>query len=142
MAYEINYFLDKVGTDVKVELTGYTKNKSGKVSDKIYTSIIRDGVNFGSLYKLSEGEKATIHLATILARQKLINSSTDVSKGLNFLCIDEILDSIDYGGLARIFTTLNSYGITSIIISHGNILETYPHRLKVRKTDGISELVE
>lgn len=142
LAYEINYFLDKVGTDVKVELTGYTKNKSGKVSDKIYTSIIRDGVDFGSLYKLSEGEKATIHLATILARQKLINSSTDVSKGLNFLCIDEILDSIDYGGLARIFTTLNSYGITSIIISHGNILETYPHRLKVRKTDGISELVE
>lgn len=142
LAYEINYFLEKVGTDVRVSLSGYTKNKSGKISDKIYTSIIRDGVDFGSLYKLSEGEKATIHLATILARQKLINGSTDAMKGLNFLCIDEILDSIDYGGLAKIFDTLNASGVTAIIISHGNILEGYPHVLKIEKTDGISELVE
>lgn len=142
LSYEINYFLERINTDIRVDISGYTVNKAGKVSDKIYTSIIRDGIDFGNLYKLSEGEKATIHIATILARQKLINSSADSSKGVNFLFIDEILDSIDYNGLNKIFNIINEYGTTAIIISHGNILESYPYRMKVVKTNGVSELVE
>lgn len=142
LAYEINFFLEKLDTDIRINISGYKISKTGKLSEKIYTSIIRDGVDFGSLYKLSEGEKATVHLATILARQKLINMSADNSKGINFLFIDEVLDSIDANGLNKIFQILNDYAITSIIISHGNIIENYPYKITIKKTDGVSELIK
>lgn len=141
LSQEINNFLKNTGSDIRVELSGYTKTKSGDVRQKISISIIRNGINFGSYGKLSEGEKATTQVATILAQLKLININAPSNKGLNLLVIDEILDMIDTKGLSRIFNVLNKEGITSLIVSHGMINENYAHKVLVRKKQGISSII-
>lgn len=138
LANKINEFLEKIGSDIRVVLSGYTVLKSGKIRDKISVSLLRDGVDCGSFDKFSEGEKARVNLANILAMHDLTNASCDDGKGLNLLVLDEILDATDESGLASIFTSLNNLQITSIVVSHGNIAENYPHRLIVNKQHGVS----
>ena len=138
LANKINEFLEKIGSDIRVALSGYTVLKSGKIRDKISVSLLRDGVDCGSFDKFSEGEKARVNLANILAMHDLTNTSCDDGKGLNLLVLDEILDATDESGLANIFSSLNNLQITSIVVSHGNIAENYPHRLVVNKQHGVS----
>ena len=138
LANKINEFLEKIGSDIRVALSGYTVLKSGKIRDKISVSLLRDGVDCGSFDKFSEGEKARVNLANILAMHDLTNASCDDGKGLNLLVLDEILDATDESGLANIFSSLNNLQITSIVVSHGNIAENYPHRLVVNKQHGVS----
>ena len=140
LSYEINEFLTSIGSDLRVRLNGYTKTKTNKVRDKISVLVIRDGVNFGSFAKLSEGEKATIQLSTILALQKLINIGAEDTKGLNLLVIDEILDTVDGNGLSHIFDTLMSHDITSLVVSHGGVAENFPHKIIVTKENGVSSV--
>lgn len=140
LSHEINGFLEHIGSDLSLQLDGYTATKSGKVRERISVSVLRDGVDFGSFYKLSEGEKSTIQIATILAQQKLINIGVEDTKGLNLLVVDEILDSVDGGGLSHIFKTINKSGTTSLVVSHGKISENYPHQIIVIKNNGISSV--
>ena len=140
LSQEINNFLEAAGSDIRIELSGFTKNKSGDIREKISISIVRDGINFGSYGKLSEGEKATAQVATILAQLKLININAPSTKGLNLLIIDEIIDMIDTRGLSKIFNVLNNEGVTSLIVSHGAVNENYPHKVLVRKKHGISSI--
>ena len=139
---EINTFLEKTGSDIRILFSGYTTTKTGKTREKISVSVLRDGVDFGSFGKLSEGEKATVQVATILAQQRLINSVTSDGNGLNLLVIDEIIDMIDYKGLSCIFEVMESESVTALIISHGIIRENYPHKLIVQKQNGISALIK
>lgn len=140
LSNEINYFLEHIGSDLRVQLDGYTATKTGKVRERITVSVLRDGLDFGSFYKLSEGEKSTIQIATILAQQKLINIAAPDTKGLNLLVVDEILDRVDGGGLSHIFETINKSQTTSLVVSHGNIAENYPYRIIVNKKNGVSSL--
>lgn len=138
LAHITNEFLEKIGSDIRISFSGFTILKSGKVRDKISISLLRDGVNCGSFDKFSEGEKARVNLANILAMHKLTNISCAEGKGLDLLILDEILDATDETGLANIFESLNSLQITSLIVSHGNIAENYPFKLVVNKRNGIS----
>ena len=138
LAHITNEFLEKIGSDIRISFSGFTILKSGKVRDKISISLLRDGVNCGSFDKFSEGEKARVNLANILAMHKLTNVSCSEGKGLDLLILDEILDATDETGLANIFESLNSLQITSLIVSHGNIAENYPYKLIVNKRNGIS----
>ena len=138
LAHITNEFLEKIGSDIRISFSGFTILKSGKVRDKISISLLRDGVNCGSFDKFSEGEKARVNLANILAMHKLTNVSCAEGKGLDLLILDEILDATDETGLANIFESLNSLQITSLIVSHGNIAENYPYKLVVNKRNGIS----
>ena len=112
--------------------------KSGKIRDKISISLIRDGVDCGSFDKFSEGEKARVNLANILAMHKLTNVNCAEGRGLDLLVLDEILDATDESWLANIFEALNSLQITSLVVSHGNIAENYPYKLVVNKQNGVS----
>lgn len=138
LAHITNEFLEAIGSDIRISFSGFTILKSGKVRDKISISLLRDGVNCGSFDKFSEGEKARVNLANILAMHKLTNVSCSDGKGLDLLILDEILDATDETGLANIFESLNSLQITSLIVSHGNIAENYPYKLIVNKQNGIS----
>lgn len=138
LASKINEFLEQIGSDIRINFSGYTVLKSGKIRDKISITLIRNGVDCGSFDKFSEGEKARVNLANILAMHNLTNNSCEDGKGLNLLILDEILDATDESGLANIFESLNMLKITSLVVSHGNIAENYPHKLIVNKLNGVS----
>ena len=138
LSHITNEFLEAIGSDIRIAFSGFTVLKSGKIRDKISISIIRDGVDCGSFDKFSEGEKARVNLANILAMHKLTNINCDDNKGLDLLILDEILEATDEQGLSNIFDTLNQLQITSLVVSHGNIAENYPYKTVVNKLNGIS----
>lgn len=133
-----NEFLESIGSDIRIKFSGYMILKSGKLRDKISISIIRDGIDCGSFGKFSEGEKARVNLANILAMHKLINVNCENGKGVDLLVLDEILEAVDEDGLAKMFSALNNIGTTAIVVSHGNIAENYPYKLIINKQNGES----
>jgi exonuclease SbcC len=135
-----NEFLENTGSDIRIQFSGYTVLKTGKVREKISVSLIRAGLDCGSFGKFSAGEAARVNLATILSMQKLINSNCDADKGLDLLVLDEILEAVDEEGLAHTFNALNRLGVTAWVVSHGNIAEGYPHKLKIIKENGESKI--
>lgn len=118
LSHITNEFLEAIGSDIRIAFSGFTVLKSGKIRDKISISIIRDGVDCGSFDKFSEGEKARVNLANILAMHKLTNINCDDNKGLDLLILDEILEATDEQGLSNIFDALNQLQITSLVVSH------------------------
>lgn len=135
-----NEFLEKFGSDIRISFSGYTTLKSGKVRDKISISLLRDGIDCGSFAKFSAGEQCRVNLASILALHKLINNNCDDEKGLDLLVLDEILDATDEAGLANMFDALNELRITSMVVSHGMVAESYPYRLTIEKRNGVSTI--
>lgn len=136
-----NEFLESIGSDIRIQFSGYTVLKTGKVREKISISLLRDGVDCGSFGKFSEGEKARVNLSSILAMQKLVNSNCDDDKGLDLLVLDEILAAVDEQGNAKMFESINRLGITALVVSHGHVSESYPHTLIIRKENGKSFIV-
>ena len=135
-----NEFLENIGSDIRLRLSGFTLLKTGKLREKISASLVRDGVDCGSFGKFSQGEAARVHLATILAMQRLVNGGCEADKGLDLLVLDEILDAMDESGLSSTFSALNRLGITSLVVSHGNIAEGYEHKLVIVKEHGESHI--
>ena len=136
-----NEFLESIGSDIRIQFSGYTVLKTGKVREKISISLLRDGVDCGSFGKFSEGEKARVNLSSILAMQKLVNSNCEGDKGLDLLVLDEILAAVDEQGNAKMFESINRLGITALVVSHGHVSESYPHTLIIRKENGKSFIV-
>lgn len=135
-----NEFLEGIGSDIRIHFSGYTVLKSGKVREKISISLLRDGVDCGSFGKFSAGEAARVNLSTILSMQKLVNAGCEADKGLDLLVLDEIVEAVDEDGLQAMFGALNRLGITALVVSHGNIAESYPYKLIIRKENGISRI--
>lgn len=133
-----NDFLEEMGSDIRIRMSGYTVLKSGKIRDKISIALLRNGMDCGSFGKFSKGERARVNLANILAMQKLTNMTCDDGKGLELLVLDEILDGTDELGLSCMFDTLNKLKITALAVTHGNVAENYPHKLIVHKKNGVS----
>lgn len=142
LSHITNEFLEGIGSDIRIVLSGFTILKSGKIRDKISISLLRDGIDCGSFDKFSAGERARVELAMILAMNKLTNASCDDEKGLDLLVLDEILEAVDEQGLNNIFNALNHLQITSLVVSHGNIAENYPYKTVVNKLNGVSYLDE
>lgn len=140
LASMMNRVLADLGSDLRVNLSGYTTLKTGTMREKIAVTITRDGVDAGSFGKFSEGEKARINLASIVAMQRLVNGNCDLGKGLDLILIDEVIDSMDADGLASVFTALNKLGITALVVSHGAVAESYRHRLLIAKRNGESSI--
>lgn len=138
----VNEFLEAIGSNIRVVLEGFKTLKSGKVREKITVSIERDGVDCGSFVKFSEGEKARVNLATILALQKLCNVSAPEGKGLGTLVLDEILDSSDEVGLMSYSEAINKLGITALVVTQGAITEGYAHQVLIVKEGGVSNIVK
>ncbi len=132
-----NQVLKDVGSTLRVRLSGYTTTKTGKVRDKISISVIRDGEDKGSYLKCSNGEKARIMFANIVAMHRMTNL-TSPSGGLNLICIDEIMDSCEEAGIMGVADIANKLGITLLLITQGMTSESYPHKLVVRKYCGVS----
>nr|WP_195461835.1 AAA family ATPase [Alistipes sp. D31t1_170403_E11] len=136
----MNQVLADLGSDLRVNLSGYTALKNGTVREKISVTIIRDGLDAGSFGKFSEGERARVNLASIVAMQRLVNGNCDPGEGFDLMCIDEIADAMDADGLAGVFAALNRLGMTALVVSHGAVAESYPHKLLIIKENGESRI--
>lgn len=134
----VNDFLEKIGSDIRLKLEGYTVTKTGKLRDKISVQVMRDGIDCGSYHKFSGGEKARLNLACILSLHTLTNSNCEYGKGLDFIIIDELLDKSDEVGMATYCEALNKLGQTALLITQGGVAESYPHKLLIIKRHGVS----
>lgn len=136
----MNQILSDLGSDIRVNMSGYTVLKSGAIREKISVSLIRDGIDCGSFGKFSEGEKMRVNLSSIIAMQKLVNGNCDEGEGLDLLVIDELGDSLDETGLASTFSAINKLGLTALVVSHGLTNEAYPYKLQIVKENGESRI--
>ena len=138
LSHIVNDFLEKIGSDIRLKLEGFTVTKTGKFRDKISVQVMRDGIDCGSYHKFSGGEKARLNLACILSLHTLTNSNCEDGKGLDFIIIDELLDKSDEVGMATYCEALNKLGQTSLLITQGGVSEGYPHKLLIVKKQGVS----
>lgn len=136
----VNDFLEKIGSNIRLKLEGFTVTKTGKLRDKISVQVMRDGIDCGSYHKFSGGEKARLNLACILSLHTLTNSNCEDGKGLDFIIIDELLDKSDEMGMATYCEALNKLGQTALLITQGGVSEGYPHKLLIVKKQGISTI--
>lgn len=136
----VNDFLEKIGSDIRLKLEGFTVTKTGKFRDKISVQVMRDGIDCGSYHKFSGGEKARLNLACILSLHTLTNSNCEDGKGLDFIIIDELLDKSDEVGMSTYCEALNKLGQTSLLITQGGVSEGYPHKLLIVKKQGVSTI--
>lgn len=136
----VNDFLEKIGSDIRLKLEGFSVTKTGKLRDKISVLVMRDGIDCGSYHKFSGGEKARLNLACILALHTLTNSNCEDGKGLDFIIIDELLDKSDEVGMATYCEALNKLNQTALLITQGGVSEAYPHKLLIVKKHGISTI--
>lgn len=138
----VNDFLEKIGSDIRLKLEGFTVTKTGKLRDKISVQVMRDGIDCGSYHKFSGGEKARLNLACILSLHTLTNSNCEDGKGLDFIIIDELLDKSDEVGMTTYCEALNKLNQTALLITQGGVSEGYPHKLLIVKKHGISTISE
>lgn len=142
LSHIVNDFLEKIGSDIRLKLEGFTVTKTGKFRDKISVQVMRDGIDCGSYHKFSGGEKARLNLACILSLHTLTNSNCEEGKGLDFIIIDELLDKSDEVGMATYCEALNKLGQTALLITQGGISEGYPHKLLIVKKQGVSTILK
>ncbi len=137
-----NHFLELIGSDLRVEMLGYKKLKSGKVRDKITVNLLRNGVDCGSYAKFSGGERARVNLASILGLQKLTNNSAPKGKGLDLLILDEILEASDTTGIESSCRALNKLKATSLLVTQNPISDNDGNAIVVVKENGYSTIKE
>ena len=142
LSHIVNDFLEKIGSDIRLKLEGFTVTKTGKFRDKISVQVMRDGIDCGSYHKFSGGEKARLNLACILSLHTLTNSNCEEGRGLDFIIIDELLDKSDEVGMATYCEALNKLGQTALLITQGGISEGYPHKLLIVKKQGVSTILK
>ena len=126
---QTNLYLQQIGSSLQIELSCFTLLADGKtVREKISVEVLKNGMSSGNFKKHSFGEKAKIEIATILALQKLLNTS-NASGGLNLLSVDEILESVSKKGMTNLIDSLLSLQETNFtkIITHINLDKSYPH---------------
>lgn len=140
LSHIVNDFLEKIGSDIRLRLEGFSVTKTGKLRDKISVQVMRDGIDCGSYHKFSGGEKARLNLACILSLHTLTNTNCEEGKGLDFIIIDELLDKSDEMGMMTYCEALNKLKQTSLLITQGGVSEGYPHKLLITKKQGISTI--
>ena len=136
----VNSVLEEIGSNIRVDLQGYKLLKSGKLKENISVQLLKNGVECGSFYKFSKGERCRVNLASIIALQRLTNANCEDGKGLGLLVFDEILDSSDQVGFMCYCNTINKLQITSLLITQNSLPENYPHVLTVVKENGMSHI--
>lgn len=135
-----NHFLELIGSDLRVEMLGFKKLKSGKIRDKITVNLLRNGVACGSYAKFSGGERARVNLASILGLQRLTNNSAPKGKGLNMIILDEVLEASDTTGIESSCKALNDLKVTSLMVTQNPISDNDGNTIVVTKENGYSTI--
>lgn len=136
-----NHFLQLLNSDLRVEMIGFKKLKSGKIRDKITVNLLRNGVPCGSYARHSGGERARVNLASILGIQRLINNTAPKGKGLDLLVIDEVLESEDQVGIETTCSALNELKVSSLMVTQNPVIDTENDIITIVKENGFSSIV-
>lgn len=138
---QANYFLQKMKAETYVFIDGFRELGNGKLKEEITVELSRDGINGESFGKYSGGEKSLADLASILSMQNIINT-TSISGGLNFLGIDEILESVDSEGMDGIAKCLSQLNQTIVLIAHSQPDQNIDcNKVIIQKQKGISTIL-
>lgn len=131
----------RMNSNLSIVVDGYKVNRDGSVSDRITPSVMRYGVNEGSFFRFSEGEKGRLNISATLGMQELINMNCP-SGGLDMTFIDEITESLDSSGIANVVQSLDMLGKTIAIITHASDEQVMiPNEVTVVKTAKGSKLI-
>jgi len=137
---QTNLYLEKLGSSIRVKFEGYKELKSGKTKEEISIRIFKFGEDRGNFGKLSGGEKARVEVATIFALSSLINLSSE-SGGLNFVIIDEILESLDSTGLRSMIKAIAKIDQGVMLVTHGKVDSSEGfNEVRIIKDRGVSSL--
>lgn len=137
----VNHYLEKIGSNLTIMMSGYKVKGNGDLKEQISVEVLRNGISEGDFNKFSAGEKGRVDICCILALQNLINLASD-SGGLEFVAIDEILDSVDSYGIDSIVKSMDILKRTVFIITQNVVNEKNSNILTARKTNGVTELIE
>ena len=133
-----NKFLFDIHSDLRVELSGYKMRADGTLSDKITATVIRDGESHNA-GNFSGGERARLETSLILCIQYAINS-THKYGGLDFLSIDEILESADSMGIKSLTDSFIELNKTILLTTHVANNQYSCKILKVTKENRVSSI--
>lgn len=137
---QMNQYLDKFGTDIRVEFEGYTVKADGTLSEKLNPIITRkNGLEEWSYGSLSGGGRARLEAASILGNSTLINTSTGKGKGLDLIGIDEVLESIDGHSMTNMIDSISEILKTVFIVTHVDIDDSFK-KILVTKENGVSRM--
>jgi DNA repair exonuclease SbcCD ATPase subunit len=134
-----NHFLELMNTNLTVKIDGFRLKADGKIKEEIEVSISRDGFECENFYKFSSGEKTKVDIAGILALQSIINNNSN--NGLNLICLDEIIESVDGTAAREIIKALNSLQQNILVITHTGYNSGVENVLRVEKKNGVSKIL-
>lgn len=132
-----NDVLKKMGSDLRLMIEGFKKGANGKIKEEITPYIFRDEMEFFTFY--SEGEKARCEISLILALQSMINTTKKYG-GMQFLLIDEVLESVDSLGIESITSSISFLKQSILIVTHVPKLNEDISQIRIVKENGISRL--
>lgn len=135
--FSANDILKRMGSDLRIMIEGFKKGANGKVKDEITPYIFRNEME--SFFYYSGGEQARCEIALILALQTMINTTKQYG-GMNFLFIDEVLESADSLGVENIISSISFLKQPILVVTHVPKLNEEIRQLKVIKENGISRL--
>lgn len=134
------HYLQQMNTNLGLQLSGYKMKTDGSLSEKITATVTRNGLPLASFGRFSGGEKVRVEVCNILALQGLINLNSS-SGGLDLLCLDEIIESVDGKGVTELMKALSLLNKTVMVITHTNHSGVYEHIDVVVKKDGCSKII-
>lgn len=135
--FSANDILKRMGSDLRIMIEGFKKGANGKVKDEITPYVFRNEME--SFFYYSGGEQARCEIALILALQTMINTTKQYG-GMNFLFIDEVLESADSLGIENIISSISFLKQPILVVTHVPKLNEEIRQLKVVKENGISRL--
>jgi len=135
-----NYYLEKLGTNYQVQLSGYKVLKSGEVRDQITTKVIADGIEETLFNAYSGGEKERIDACGSVAINFMINNSAETG-GLNLIVFDE-RSWLDSTGQRELVNTLSKIQMTCILVLHHVDNLPYKNKTYIEKRNKISSIID
>ena len=134
-----NEILKSMGSDLRLMIEGFKVDVKGKVKEEITPYVFRDEME--SFFYYSGGEQARTEIALILAIQQMINATKQYG-GMQFLLVDEILESADSLGIENIISSIKFLKQSSIIVTHVPKINEEISQIRIIKENGISRLEE
>lgn len=132
-----NDVLKKMKSDLRLMIEGFKRNANGTLKEEITPYVFRDEME--SFFFYSGGEQARVEVALIIAIQSMINATKQYG-GMDFLLLDEVLESSDSLGIENIIASTEFLKQSILIVTHVPKLNDEIKQLKVIKENGISRL--
>ncbi len=133
-----NFYLQKMNTDLSIEISAHLQKKKD-VKEKMTETILRSGFPIGSHGRFSGGERGRIDMGMILANQTLINNNA-APKGLDFILIDEVMDSLDSLGIESIIKSMNNIDKILLLVTQVEINTLPAQTLTLVKRNNCTEI--